>query len=121
MSYSVSVDLSQWDALSQDLMDKLGSFAEAVVGFMEDYTIPQLESESASQRNVITGTYSGTWQAEAQGDDEVDVTTNAYYWVYLEYGTSRGIKPKMVVGAVVASMPGDLVQYLTNYLTEPMA
>src|SRR5207245_4246768 len=75
LSYNVEIDISQWDRLRSTLEEKFGSTGEALAQFADDRLVPQLEAEAGSQRNVVTGTYSGTWEASAEGDDAAVVTT----------------------------------------------
>ena len=116
MSIDVQVDTSQLDAYMEDLREKLGSFGTMIADYLKSSTIPQLEAEAGSQRKVRTGTYMGTWEAEQDGEDAAVVTTEAYYWKFLEYGTSRGIQPKPVVSDVLSSLGEDLEQYLERAL-----
>ena len=116
MSYQVDIDHSLWDSFADQLDGKLGAMGEMLTVFLQSDVIPELESESASQRNVRTGTYSGTWQAENESELSSVVTSEAPYWKFLEWGTSRGIKPKMVVLKVIADIPERLVQYVATAL-----
>lgn len=118
MSYSVEVDTSDLQRLLSDLEGKFESVGDMLVQFLGDRVVPQLEAQSGSQRNVKTGTYSGTWRAEQEGDKAATVTTEAPYWRFLEDGTSRGIQPKPVVAEVVATIPGELSDFLTGAILE---
>lgn len=99
------------------LADKLGNSGEILEGFLQSRIIPKLEGEAGSQRKVRTGTYSGTWAAEQVDEDSAQVTTDAEYWVWLEFGNSRGLVGKPVVGEAVAVINSELGAYLAGALT----
>ena len=109
----MTVDKSQFD----EFLAKFGTLPEIIATFADEAVIPQLQSEAGSQRNIITGTYEGTWDVVAS-ESEVDITTNAEYWVFLEYGTSRGIQPKPVVHEVAQTIPQDLGPYILRGVTQ---
>ena len=93
MSYNVSVDTSKWDAWVQDIESKFDSLGDFFQQFLEDQVIPQLQALAGSERNVITGKYMNDWQAEVEGPQAAVVVTDAYYWVFLEYGTQERPTP----------------------------
>jgi hypothetical protein len=117
MSYQVDIDTSGLKETLAKVEGALGEFPEMIGDFLDDRVVPVLEAEAASQRKVRTGTYSGTFEVQIEVDG-ASVTTEAYYWVFLEYGTSRGIKPKPVVGEAVLGMVPDLAVYLGTALEE---
>jgi len=112
---AVTIDISGFTSKMDDVMDRLAEIPDYVEDYIESAVIPTLEAEAASQRNVRTGTYAGTWEVESD-DDSVSVTTDAYYWPYLEYGTSRGIQPKAVVGVAVDQIKTELPNYIIQAL-----
>ena len=116
MSFSIDVDTSQLDTVMQNLLEKLGGISEIIATYCDESVIPALQAGAGSARHIRTGTYEGSWEVEQNGK-EVDISTEAYYWIFLEYGTSRGIKPKPVVAPVVdiivKELPGYIVQELT--------
>jgi hypothetical protein len=116
VSYQVEIDHASWDSFADRLEGKLGSPGEILAQFLQSDIIPELEAEAGSQRNVRTGTYSGTWEAHQEGVSEAVVTSDAPYWKFLEWGTSRGIKPKMVVLKVILDIPERLMQYIGEAL-----
>lgn len=117
MSYSVEVDLGELDQAVQDVIEKLGGAGEMLANFLEQRIIPILRSEAGSQRRVRTGTYMNTWEAEQEDAESAVVTTEAPYWTYLEFGTSRGIEPMPVVGDAVDAIHDELGAYLSNAMS----
>jgi hypothetical protein len=91
LSYNVEVDTSNWDDWKAQIEEKFGAMGDFLQQFLENRIIPQLQSEAGSERRVITGKYMNDWQARSEGQGAV-VETDAYYWVFLEYGT--GDKPR---------------------------
>ena len=116
MSFRVDIDLSDYDRLAGEIKDKMGDLGEVYRQFLDDRVVPKLQSEAGSQRNVITGKYMNDWEAQADGPDSASVITDAYYWVYLENGTSRGIKPKPILPTVFEEVMADMTQYVVESL-----
>jgi hypothetical protein len=114
LSVTVEVDTSELDGLIESITEKFGSMGEIFEQGLDTIFIPRLEAEAGSQRKVRTGTYAYTWEALAEGDDSAIIRTEADYWIYLEYGTSRGIAPKPVVQLVVGSSISDFMEYVVN-------
>lgn len=98
----------------EKLKERMGTLGEVLAQFAGSVLIPRLEAAAGSERNVVTGTYSGTFDAEVEGSEGAAVTTEAYYWKYLEYGTSRGIKPKPIVPDAIENIQEELAQYITD-------
>jgi hypothetical protein len=121
MSYNVTIDTSKVQAMMAKIKDKMENSGGFLEQFLENRVVPQLESQSASKRRVRTGTYSTTWEARSDSANSAEVTTDAYYWGYLEYGTSRGIKPVPVVGGVIQNIQDDLVHYVAGVLQEAVS
>jgi len=146
MSYTVSVDLTDWNRLKDELADRFDSIGQMLMQFADGRIIPQLEAEAASQRQVRTGLYSGGWEARQEDEKTAVVTTPAYYWKFLEFGTLTkrtafrkrgsggillartggkgtiglggpgGITPKPVIGKVLTTVKDDLVHFLSGLI-----
>lgn len=116
MSVQVEIDTSDLERYVRNIEAKFGSLGELLRQFLDDRAVPALEAEAGSQRNVVTGTYSGSWLTDVEDEFTAIVTTDAFYWVFLEYGTHRGIKPKPVVMEVVRAMIGDLGPFIVDAL-----
>jgi len=115
--FSVTIDTSQWDSYRDGLMKRFGSSGELLKQFLDNRVLPALSAEAASQRNVRTGRYSETWQASSDGDMSAIVTTQAFYWKYLEDGTSR-MRGKPVVAQVLSGIESDLALFLGGALVQ---
>jgi hypothetical protein len=58
----------------------------------------------------------GDWEVEQTGELSATISTDAYYWRFPEYGTSRGIEPKPVVHDVLERVLPELSEYILGAL-----
>lgn len=110
---SVVVDVSDISELANVFAD----FGNIVAEFLEEEIVPVLQDRAAGERNVRTGMYSGDWDVETNADS-VDVVTPAYYWIFLEYGTSRGIRPVPVVHESASGLAAGLANSIKQAVEE---
>ena len=117
--YTVEIDFSKWDAYREQIREKFENLGNFLNQFLGDRVVPRLQAESASQRRVRTGLYSGSWQNLQDTSSSAMVINSAFYWKFLEFGTSRGIRPVPVVGDVIqGNLINDLVEYLGTALVQ---
>jgi hypothetical protein len=121
LSFTITVDTSELESATEALNEIFSNWSDLIEQFLDQYTIPELQAESGSQRQVRSGTYSGTWEVQVESSDEVSITTEADYWIYLEYGTSRGIAPKPVVGQVIQQVPDEIGEFLSKALEQAIS
>ena len=115
MSLSIEVDVSDLTDYMDAQKERFGDMGDMLEQFLDSQIIPQLEAQAGSQRKVHTGLYSGSWEASAIDDNSAVVTTDAYYWVFLEFGT-KYIAPVPVVQDVAKEMGEPLTEYISEAL-----
>lgn len=116
MSFSVNIDTSALQSKISDLQAKIQGAPQRIGQFAESDILPILEAYASTERNVITGTYAGTWDVVVDGKT-IMITTEAFYWVYLEEGTGK-IAAKPVVHESMEDSLDDLKADLIEYLSE---
>ena len=116
MSFSVNIDTSALKEKISDLQAKIQGAPQHIGDFAESDIVPTLEAYASTERNVITGTYAGTWEVVVDGN-VIQITTEADYWVFLELGTQKITAKPVVhdaVGDEVDNLKADLIEYLTE-------
>ena len=116
MSFQIVTDRSKWDAFQSSLQERFRGMGFFMKDYMDRELIPALQDMASSTRQVKTGTYAYSWVSELVGEDEVNLLSNAYYWIFLEHGTSRGIKARPVVEPVIQAGTLDLINGAASYL-----
>ena|SRR5712692_10199978 len=116
MSFEVSVDTRQLEQWATELHEKFGELGSLLEEYAQTEIVPVLEAEAASQRKVRTGRYSGTWESSERDERSAIITTEAFYWIFLEFGTSRGIEPKAVAEQGVKEIKRGIQDYLVQAL-----
>lgn len=115
--FTVTVDTSQWDDFREKLEAKFQNMGDLLTQYLANRVVPALEAEAGSQRNVRTGRYSTTWRASQEDSMSAVVMTEAFYWKYLEFGTSR-MAGRPVVEQVLNGTEADLAVFVGGALVE---
>lgn len=115
--FTVTIDTSQWDDYRDKLDEKFENMGDLLNQYLMNRVVPALEAEAGSQRNVRTGRYSTTWNATQQDSMSAIVTTQAFYWKYLEFGTSR-MSGRPVVEGVLNATEADLAVFIGGALVQ---
>ena len=116
MSFEMSVDLTAFNRWKDKVQDRFENMGDILIQFCQNRVIPELSSEAGSQRRVRTGRYMGDWSVDQTDENSVTVSTDAFYWKFLEYGTSKGIEPKPIVHDVLERVLPELSEFILGAL-----
>ncbi len=116
MSFNISVDLTGLNRWKDKVQDRFENMGDILTQFCQSRVIPELNSEAGSQRQVRTGRYMEDWSVEQTDESSATISTDAFYWKFLEYGTSRGIQPKPVVHDVLERVLPEVSEFISGAL-----
>ena len=113
MSFTITVDATQAEALLSQMDETTSDLSEGLLAGVESALMPDLELLSSTLWNVETGQYMSSWEASAISTDMVEVVNTAEamtdgfpYSLSLEYGWT-GVHGDVHAGGYVAEQAAD--------------